>query len=121
MSDEIEGQLARIASVMNSLRATTEAHVSYDAASDALVWSDELPQPGQFRVRELWCLRPVLRYRSSVILGNPENQFRAAWEAAQRLFPDWAGFEATRSAQGLAETLTQLSQSTREDIGKLFD
>ena len=101
MSDEIEGQLARIASVMNSLRATPEAQVSYDVASDALVWSDELPQPGQFRVRELWCLRPVLRYRSSIILGKPEGQFCAAWEAAQRLFQDWAGFEATRIAKGL--------------------
>lgn len=121
MSDEIERQLTHIASVMNSLRATPEAQMSYDAVSDALVWSDELPRPGQFRVRELWCLRPVLRYRTSVILGNPEGQFRVAWEMAQCLFPDWAGFEPERSMQGLGDTYTQLSQRTHKEIGKLFD
>jgi hypothetical protein len=121
MSNEIEEQLARIASVMNSLRATSEAQISYDVASDALVWTDELPRPGLFRVRELWCLRPVLRYRTSVILGKPDEQYRAIWEAARKLFPDWAGFELQRGDRVLADTFKQLSQQSREGIDKLFD
>lgn len=120
MLDEIEGQLTHISATFNALRVTLGAKVSYDAASDALVWSDELPPPGQFRVRELWCIRPLLRYRTSLILAQQEDQHRAAWESARRLFPSWAGFEPSRNNRELADIYTQLSQKTNGGIDKLF-
>jgi hypothetical protein len=67
--------------------------------SDALVWSDERPK--QRRVRELWCLRPIFRYRTGFILGLEIAEFRADWETGKKLFPQWIGFRNDRSARDI--------------------
>ena len=56
-----------IASLPNQHSIDAEAGLSYDVMSDALIWSDELPDLTTIPIRKLWCLRPVLRYRTSPI------------------------------------------------------
>jgi len=41
-------------------------------------------------------LRPVLRYRTMLLRGEPEEEYRGHWEAAQLLFPRWVGFRPRR-------------------------
>lgn len=65
----------------------------YDGDADALYWSDELPR---IDARLESVLRPVLRYRTSLMLGEPDERWAAYWEAARSIFPHWIGFDADR-------------------------
>jgi hypothetical protein len=99
-----------IAPDMERMRLDNGAKPGYDLMSDSLVWPDEIP-PGR-RARELWCLRPVLRFRTGLILGLELSEFQPAWEAATRAFPRWIGFleERTRQTPILEETYHKLSK-----------
>ena len=90
-------ELQNLAPDMESMRIDPSAQPAYDLMSDSLVWPDEIPT-GR-RSRELWCLRPVLRYRTGIILGMDISEFRPDWESAKGAFPDWIGFKKERSRQ----------------------
>ena len=47
-------------------------------------------------LRKLWCLRPVLRYRTSLIQGQADERFVDFWNAGRTLFPNWPGFAPAR-------------------------
>ena len=111
--DDLDAQLARLAAAMPALPAVPEVSVGYDMMSDALLWPDELPKPELFSCRHLWCLRPLLRYRTSLILGRPDERCRPAWECARRLFPRWVGFRPERRSPELATTYSDFEQRAR--------
>ncbi len=93
-------QLAAISQHLNTLEFRDDAMLSYDVMSDALFWSDEIPFADgiTLRVRDLWCLRPVLRYRTSLIICTPEERFYEHWKRATEMFPLWPGFRPCRCA-----------------------
>lgn len=90
MSERLQ-ELRALAPVLNQLSADPHARVHYELMSDALIWSDELP-PDQ----ECPCLRGVFRYRTTLMLGKPEEKYREGWEILQRLCPRWPGFLPSR-------------------------
>jgi len=87
-------RLVSIADAMNGLEKSSDAVVHYDMMAGALWWSDE--RPDCFETEDNWCLRPVFRYRTSMILGAPEAPCLPYWEAARKHFPDWPGFAPER-------------------------
>ncbi len=88
--------------------------------SDALVWSDEIPDLDKGNVRDFHCLRFVFRYRTTLILGAPDARFRGYWEEAHNLFPDWPGFEAGRQSTALRPVYERFVEQARADIRELF-
>ena len=94
-----ESDLKHISDDLNQLARDEQATVHYDIMSDALVWSDERPR--HRRARELWCMRPIFRYRTGLIIGLELSEFREVWEAAKRLFPQWIGFREDRSSRNV--------------------
>lgn len=99
-----------LAPEMERMLINLGAQPAYDLMSDSLVWPDEIP-PGR-RARELWCLRPVLRYRTGLILGLEISEFSPEWNDAQEAFPTWIGFRKERSSWNkiLQETYHKLSK-----------
>ncbi|GEM_PF-3458491 len=91
MSSRFE-RLQKIAPQLDRLREDPNARVHYELMSDSLVWSDELPPLDEFQASDSSVLRGVWRYRTSLIMGVPEEKCRPAWEEAQKLFPNWPGF-----------------------------
>ena len=91
MSDRND-RLAKVAPKLDRLREDPNARVNYELMSDSLVWSDELPTPDRYEAQDVWWLRGVWRYRTTLMLGVPDERFRPSWEEAQRLFPNWPGF-----------------------------
>jgi len=89
-------ELAHIAHDMNAMIFHSDATVAYDMMSDSLLWSDEIPPLGTHRPSAFWSLRPVLRYRTSIILGSPEHQYEEYWNEAKKCFPNWGGFHPSR-------------------------
>lgn len=69
--------------------------------ADALWWSAE--RPNFQNAEDHWCLRPLFRYRTSVILEAPEEAYQTFWERGLQLFRNWPGFDPERrqSSEGL--------------------
>ncbi len=94
-------ELTGIAPLLNQRSMDADAGLSYDVMSDALIWSDELPDLTTIPLRKLWCLRPVFRYRTSLIQEQPDERFLDFWNAGRALFPDWPGFAPDRREPGV--------------------
>ena len=95
----------KLAPILNVLQSDPQAIMRYDLFADALVWSDEVPEPekcGDILVGSE--LRGIWHYRTSLILGQPKEKLRAAWEEALRCFPNWPGFSLKRQDAALAST-----------------
>lgn len=110
---EFSNQLGQIAARMNALIKSSEAAIHHDLLAGALWWSDE--RPAFDEPEHHWCLRPILRYRTSLILGVPDERYESAWEAAKQLFPAWPGF-----AEEHANLTISLPRSTERSIDTDF-
>ena len=89
-------QLANIADDMKAMKVQADADLYYDLLSDSLQWSDEIPPLGNHSPRDFWCLRLIFRYRTTLILQQPDQEFEEYWIGGKKLFPQWAGFHPTR-------------------------
>lgn len=86
-------ELESFADILEHLPHQPEASVMYEIMSDALVWSDEVGH----QIRGLtWAVRPLFRYRTSMLIGEPDDRFAEEWEAAKRIVPGWIGFRPER-------------------------
>jgi hypothetical protein len=103
-------ELQEIAPVLQGLRKEPDARINYDLFADALIWSDEFPRAEEYVRRAInpSCMRGILNFRTSLILEHPREKFRAAWEEAKRLFPDWPGFSPERQSSGLKDVFSSL-------------
>ena len=101
-----------LAPFLLGLKADPGAHVFYDLFADALVWSDEIPQPDSAGMEpaHVWELRGAWRYRTLLILGQAGERFRDAWEEAEKCFPAWPGFDPKRRDPSLAEVFNRLRE-----------
>jgi len=110
---------------MLSLRQHADATVDYDAMSDSLLWSDEVPSMSSFEDVDLLVFRCIARYRSSLIEGVPDrssdrdNLFQQCWDSAQQAFPTWPGF-ATRRCERSAN-LAELLNEKRRNFADTLD
>ncbi|MBN1910367.1 MAG: hypothetical protein JW818_11550 [Pirellulales bacterium] len=96
MSVDFFACLEQIAGKMDQARFSPEAKIDYNLFADALVWSDEYPSDIEGQRADYDCVKLLLRYRTTLLLGNPDNTFKPYWEAGKRLFPNWAGFHVSR-------------------------
>lgn len=121
MSAMSPNQLSAIAGEMNAMVVDSDASVHYDLFSDALHWSDEIPELGTRKPRDYWCLRPVLRYRTTIILGAPDGELEEFWTEARAQFPHWPGFQLSRCRQdgALAELYHRLRADGMDSAGDL--
>jgi hypothetical protein len=121
MDAPVAEKLREIAPFLQVLRPSPGAVLSYELLSDSLVWSDEIPELEGKADRPFWPLRYVLRFRTSLIVGAPDEPYREYWEEAQRLFPDWPGFDARRQAPDLKAEYDRFKAQAAADIRELFE
>ena len=119
--DELYERLESIAAQMNSLRRSWFAHLKYDMMADALWWSDE--RPDFAAAEDHWCLRPVFRYRTALIVGDSADEWFQIWARAQELFPKWPGFHRSRTSPNpkLADFYKRQSKSSMDTFVDGFD
>jgi hypothetical protein len=109
-----------IADAMRQLKPDAGAVLFYELMSDALAWSDEIPEMESQQVRAFRPLRFLLRYRTSLILGQPDQRYQEYWDEALTLFPEWPGFEPRRRAAELRQSYDQFRAQASADIKELF-
>jgi hypothetical protein len=90
--------------LLREARHDPEAERGFNKASGAFLWSDELLH----RARPL-CAKGgshaelyLLRYRRSLICGEPIEEYRRPWDQLRAACPDWPGFRPERSTTALA-------------------
>jgi hypothetical protein len=89
-------QFASVAAEMNNVRELPNAKIDYDLLADAIIWSDEYPSNPTRPMYDFQCIKILLRYRTSLLLGTPDETFKVYWDRAKELFPNWAGFTFSR-------------------------
>jgi hypothetical protein len=114
-------QLRVIADRMRELKTVPTATVFYELMSDALVWSDEIPDLASGDVSVFHCLRFVFRFRTTLIMGKPDERFRNLWDEAKILFPNWPGFELGRQSVEHLPVYERFCEQAKADIRELFD
>jgi hypothetical protein len=113
-------QLQQIADLVRGLKRSPDAKMFYELLSDSLVWTDEIPELSAGQVASQRALRFVFRYRTSLMLGKPEERCRVYWEEALTLFPGWPGFELERRSPELRATYESFHAEAMRDLGNLF-
>lgn len=89
--------LEMAAPLLNGLRRDENSRVAYDLLAGGLSWSDEVPPFSIENVgKSFRVLRPLIRFRSSLIAGNPDERFSSLWDEAMTIMPNWPGFAADR-------------------------
>lgn len=90
--------------------------MSYEMLSGAIMWTDEViegnPQYRQLQplnTAEIGCMRYVFNYRTHLTLDEPPLKYEPYWLEAKRCFPNWVGFQKSRS------TLTQRFRDCYEE------
>lgn len=95
--DALLKALTDLAPRMNSRKRRWWAFKQYDGLADAIWWSDEMllwPRPN---AAEDDALRSLLHFRTTLILGQPDESVRSFWTVAQASFPNWIGFAPDRT------------------------
>jgi hypothetical protein len=95
------------------------AEVVYDLMSGALIWSDE--KISGLTAEEMGCLRAVLRYRTSLIVGQPDERFRDLWAELNVKYPEWIGFSVDRcqSSEALLKLYSKHKDASKRYIKKI--
>ncbi len=76
------------------LSKTKDAKRFFDLMSGGFVWSDE--KIYGLTENELGCLRAIFRYRTSLIVKEPDHRFEELWKDLKLKCPSWIGFDIER-------------------------
>jgi hypothetical protein len=120
MAQPASSRLGEIAGRMRELAASADAKMFYELLSDSLMWTDEIPEIRAEDVGGLRSLRYVFRYRTSLMLGTPEERFRPFWDEALALFPGWPGFDPARRDPQLRGAYDSFRAEALREMNDLF-
>jgi hypothetical protein len=93
-----------------TLKKHKNAEPFHDLVSGGFIWSDE--RLYGLSVYSMGCLRAVFRYRTSLIVQEPDERFASLWNALREKCPEWIGFHSERCSpnQTLAERYREESR-----------
>jgi hypothetical protein len=123
--DEWAEWLAHLATMAGAMRkmkkAKKNAAIAYSLLADGLYWSDEFPEFEDSLSDDV--IRFLIRYRTTLILGQPKKKLERLWTEAGRQFPEWIGFDAARRTPNakLQALYHTLSQQAMEEFLEGFD
>ena len=80
---------------MQCLQKHKTAELKYDGFADAVYWDDEIPDGLTPEITDL--IRVVLRYRTTLLLKEPDPTWTLVWTIAKESFPNWIGFSEDRT------------------------
>jgi hypothetical protein len=91
----LEQYLDSLVPILTELKRDPSAKIFYDTMSDALVWTDEAVFDGLTQ-EQMGSLRAIFRFRTSLILGDPDMRFEKIWSILKSRCPHWIGFIDSR-------------------------
>lgn len=79
---------------LRTLEKDNNASPFFDHTSGAFIWSDEKVRG--LGANEMGCLRAIFRYRTSLIVHEPDPRFESLWADLKGKYPDRIGFDPAR-------------------------
>ena len=115
----LDDYLDSLISKLRTLDRDKSAEITYDIMCGALIWSDE--KVIDLTAGEMGCLRALFRFRTSIITDEPDERFRELWDKLRAKYPDWIGFDPSRSQanEDLARLYHQVKTSSDKYINKI--
>ena len=103
------------------LRATIfvpNATRGFEMMSGGFWWSDEFPKAALDACFDQlnWAWRRVIAYRTSLIVGQPRDEFKAVWEQLERECPNWPGHRTERRSPELLPDLALRMREYRKPL-----
>lgn len=121
MNEKTRTSLLQMADTLNGLPAGKQAKMQYCMLSDALLWSDEVPRMcPDWPTEYSQILRFVFRYRTTILLSDPDKRLEDTYEFGQSQFPNWPGFRPERITPSV-EILEFYEKAKRNSKEKLQD
>jgi hypothetical protein len=115
--DQCEIGLSYIAPLMDRLIPSPESTFTYDLLSGGILWPDEFPDFRVLRTVRNWgVVRFLLRFRTTLILGHPDEELRPCWDRGQELFPSWPGFDPHRRSTSLRPAVLEIEAAAHERL-----
>jgi hypothetical protein len=114
---DILAQFALVGNMMIGCRYDRNAVIKFHLLADAIYWTDEIPPDlDSFSGN---CLRFVLRFRTSLIVEQPDERCRRYWETALSQFSNWIGFrdERCRPSEALKAKYFRLRSLSEQESG----
>jgi len=107
-----------MAPAMLALEQRSDARMCYHIMADGIYWDDEIPSGLDEFSGD--CLRFVIRYRTSMIMEKPDEQWQEYWNDAMISFPGWIGFDAARCSpeKRLQQAYKTLRKKGEDEISK---
>jgi len=95
----IHSQLRMMAPTLDNLEEQINAEILFCKISDAVFWTDEVPgSKSDWPTKFSHVMRFLFRYRTSVILDEPDERLQEIYVRSKTLFPNWPGFFPKREA-----------------------
>jgi hypothetical protein len=93
--------------LLREARYDPDASRGFSREASAFLWSDELLHRARSLCSEQDSRADIhlLTYRSSLIQGEPIEEYRVPWDQLQQAHPDWPGFRPERCTPQLARAL----------------
>jgi uncharacterized protein (TIGR02996 family) len=94
-------------SLLRAARYDPAARPGLELVSGSFIWHDEgyLEFVPACRARGCLAYWEPVAFRSSFILGQPDERYRRGWEELRRLCPEWPGFRPGRYSGSLRPEL----------------
>jgi len=121
VDEGIRARLRCLAPILNQLTMFQDAECFYDVLSGGLLWRDEIPDASVLAPGTFEGLRGGIRYRTTLILGEADQQYQDLWAEAKNLFPNWPGFSPARRSIELRSVCLELQSKAVGEMDELFD
>ena len=97
----------KVVAVLRMARFDPSAGPSFELFSGSFIWDDENYMELALLCNEMKCRACIeaVAFRSSLILGRPNEEFRGSWEELKQVCPEWPGFRAERQSESLRAEL----------------
>jgi hypothetical protein len=85
---------------LKSLQGDENAEPFFDYMGGAFIWTDERLRG--LELYEMGCLRAIFRFRTSIVVQEPDERFQSLWNALKNKYPKWIGFAPERCSPNAA-------------------
>jgi len=106
--------------VLRRARWDQNASREIELLSLSFYWSDEMIWEVGMRCMEIdhnnCSFKDLLLYRSSLVRGEPNEQYYAVWDQVRKACPQWPGFRENRCSTDLRGDLDSAIRKQRASI-----
>ena len=118
MHEKEAKQVETLVQHLNKLTYDPQASELFELLGGSIYWSDEYPQEEGLTTRgaAILIFHKLIDYRTSIIFGNPIDEYAEIWRKAFELCPTWPGFREERCSEKLLPRVRAYMKQAEQNI-----